>query len=334
VAITEDGTFTMSAEATRTVIRIEVPTGVPIDGTIRPKLYLANDITATTSTAKQKIKILHVGNSFTLNSVPYVPYIIKNLAKSEIDLTIGTTYYSGCTIDKYVTYLNDDSAVLRYDKNVSFAGNWTRTSNLTLKQILADEDWDIITFQQGSTSQENWDTYSNLNTLISNVLDYKLSVHKKAIKFGWLMPQIRLTIKTDESYNNIVKCINNVLNTTPIDFVIPCGTAVENARGTTLNSLGDYESHGLTNDGAHLQTGLPVLLTSYVAALSILKLAGIETHGIMGEQTRPTATWLSSHSTPSGNGASIGVTEENCIIAQKCAIFAMKKPLEISSIVE
>ncbi len=332
------GWFDLPKNTVRFLVRVECVYGATVNGTCEPKIYSSfmnnREIKALRSEGNingvKKIKVLCIGNSFTLNNIAYVPYILKNLAKTDIDLTIGSTYYSGGKIDDYVGFLENDDAVLRYDKNVSFADNFNIYQNKTLKEILADEEWDIITFQQGSSSQETWSTYSNLNTLINNVLSYKLSIHKKAIKFGWLMPQIRLTIKTDKSYTNIIQCINNLLDSTPIDFVIPCGTAIENARGTSLNDIGDYG--GLTNDGAHLQTGLPCLVGSYVTALSILKLIGIEHHGILGEQTRPTIEWSSKHITTATNGTSVGITEENCVIAQKCAIGALKKPFEVSTI--
>lgn len=279
---------------------------------------------------KSKLKVLCIGNSYTRDNMSYVPYIMEQYTDAFI--TLGISYYSGASIDNYYNFIQNDSAVLTYNKKSPTSTAWTAVNNKTLKQILADEDWDIITFQQASSYAMDWDKYSNLNNLIDEVINYKLSVHSKPVKLGWLMPQIRESIKTSSTFGEIITCINNLLDITPIDFVLPCGTAIENARGTSLNSLGDSGALAYDSNG-HLQEGLPCLIGAYASAYKLLELMGTENVGIIGDQIRPTASWISSRSIPEQHGTSTGVTGANCILGQKCAVASLKFPEKISTIV-
>ena len=53
---------------------------------------------------------------------------------------------------------------------------------------------------------------------------------------------------------------------------------------------------------------------------------------VMGNKIRPTQEWIRSISGITQNGESIGVTEENCVLAQKAAIQAILHPFEIIKI--
>lgn len=278
----------------------------------------------------KQLKVLCIGNSYTNDCVAYAPLVMENIAG--VSVTMGTSYSSGASIDDYIDWFDNDTAALSYYKYVGRSGKWDDgVSSKTIKQIIADEDWDIITFQQKSMSAGTLSSFANLNSLIDKVLTYNASVHSKPVRIGWLMPQLRLSVISTVTYEDVISCVENILSTTPVDFVIPCGTAVQTARGTSLNSIGT--SGGLTADeNGHLQAGLPSLLASYVVALKLLDICGEAYHGILWENTRPNSTWITAHNTPQENGPSVGVSDANCYLAQKCAVAAIKKPLEVSLI--
>ena len=282
--------------------------------------------------AIKHLRVLLIGNSYTNDCSAYAPLIAEGLSKN-VAITLGTTYYSGASIDNYIDWFDNDSAVLTYYKYNALSNKYdTALSSRTLKQCIANEPWDIIVFQQASSAQGTWSTFSNLNTLINKVLTYNATLHSKAVKIGWMFPQLRYSIIGSTTYAKVVECVQNVLNTTPIDFFIPCGTAVQNARGTSLDSIGD-SGHLCADGDGHLQAGLPSLLASYVSALKLLELAGEPWHGILQDATRPTATWVTNINSPGENGTSTGVTDENCYLAQKCAVAAIKFPTTVSTVV-
>ena len=134
----------------------------------------------------------------------------------------------------------------------------------------------------------------------------------------------------------VLECVQNVLTTTPIEFFFPVGTAIQNARGTSLDSIGAQE-HLTADSNGHLQEGLPVLLASYVTALKLMELNGESSISVMGEKTRPTKSWITDRNTPGWNpatGTIATVTESDYLIAQKCAVAAIKFPTSVTTIAE
>lgn len=284
---------------------------------------------------KKHIRILCIGNSYTNDCTSYAPYIVENI--SDVCVTMGTSYYSGAGIDDYLGWFDNESAVLQYHKRNALAKTWTSTDlsdKKTLQKIIADEPWDIITFQQKSAQAAQAWSFGNLNELIDKVTEEYYSVHGKSVRVGWLMPQLRYDspIENGQPYSLVAKNIKDeVLAKTPIDFVIPCGTAIEIARGTSLDAIG-AAGHLSADENGHLQEGLPSLLANYVSAAKILELCGEPWHGILHEDTRPTQEWVNDRNIPGKNGNSIDddVTEEEYLLAQKCAIAALKEPLKVT----
>ena len=311
-------------DATGLMFRIIVPSGTAISNVdTKVELIVKPQIT--------HIRALFIGNSYTNDCVNYSPFIAEGLSHG-VAFTIGTTYYSGASINDYINWFDNDTATLTYYKRHGLFPKWnTGVANKTLKQCIADEPWDIIVFQQASSTQGTWSSFSNLNSLIDKVLTYNATLHSKAVKIGWMFPQLRYSAIGTQTYAKCVECIENLLDATPVSFFIPCGTAVQNARGTSLDSIGS-SGHLCADGDGHLQAGLPSLLASYVTALKLLELAGEPWHGILQETTRPTSTWVTNINSPGENGSSTGVTDANCYLAQKCAVAAIKFPTTVKTI--
>lgn len=299
---------------------------------------------------KKQIRVLCIGNSYTQDNMSYVPFIMKRVAP-DIDLTLGMSYYSGARIDQYIDFFDNDTRVLMYSKINSADTAWTtwgintttpQEGQKTIKEILADEPWDIITIQQGSAYMASWSTFTGLNTWIDKIISYERSQGLRHVRIGWLMPQMRKPqeyISANYTFENMIDCVQKVIATSPCSFVIPCGTAIENARGTSLDSLGAYSSdapdgkgHLCYDTNGHLQEGLPCLCGAYAATLKLLELFGMPYIGILAENTSPNDTWLSGKNIPIAHGSAVGVSEANCYLAQKCAVAAVKNMYEVTPI--
>ena len=125
------------------------------------------------------------------------------------------------------------------------------------------------------------------------------------------------------------------MDETLCEFILPVGTAVENARTTSLNELGDYELGKLcSSDGGHLQEGLPSQLAAYVCVLKLLELIGKSYNSIYGDTNRITPDWVMDKNIPGANGTPVGSDDYNCGIAQKCAIMAVKHPYKITQMID
>ena len=343
--------MTLKAEDTSYWVQVGfgASTGIMV---MRHRASSSGEYSAWTFIAGQKkqIRVLCIGNSYTQDNISYVPFILKRIAP-DIDFTIGISYYSGARIDQYIDFFDNDTRVLMYSKINSADTAWTtwgintttpQEGQKTIKEILADEPWDIITIQQGSAYMASWSSFTGLNTWIDKIISYERSQGLRHVRIGWLMPQMRKPqeyISANYTFENMIDCVQKVIATSPCSFVIPCGTAIENARGTSLDNLGAYASdapdgkgHLCYDTNGHLQEGVPCLCGAYAATLKLLELFGMPYVGILAENTAPTDTWLSGKSIPIAHGSSVGVSAANCYLAQKCAVAAVKFPYEQTTI--
>ena len=291
-------------------------------------------------TQHKSVKLLCLGGSYTQDNMSYVPFLMQKLAP-DIDLTLGICHYHGAKLNEYITFFDEDSRVFMYSKMGPGDSTWTNygsnnetnPDNKTVREVLEDEDWDMITFQQASTQQCDWSSYENLNTLIDKIVGYVRGLGNRNVQVGWMLPHLRKAIETETSFDELCENTQRVLQTTPVSFVLPCGTAVQNARGTSLDDLG-ASGHLTYDSNGHLQEGLPCILGAYAATLKLMEMCGDRFIGIMGDNTLPTAAWLSSKNIPIPHGESVGATTETVYLAQKCAIAAVKFPFELTAIAE
>lgn len=282
--------------------------------------------------AKTEISILVFGNSYSYDSFSYIPYIVRqNLPNVKLNLAI---FYQGhCSLQEHLANINNNTPYPGYAHYYSDENKWTVQSNLvTAASALASRQWDVITFQQNSANCRDYSTYSYLGDLINAIyglVDYP-------VKFGWVMTPAwadgysSLVGTSAQMYADIVDCVENLVKDYQVEVVFPYGTAIQNGRGTSLDSIGSF-GH-LTYDGTHLAEGLPCLLAAYANFLEIVKLADNERRSVIGEQTRPDSTWISGQAIPGTHGSPVGVSDANCLLAQKCAVMASKFPMEVSTI--
>lgn len=290
----------------------------------------------TVAAERRKVRILVVGNSYSQDAFDYVPFIMPGLA--ELDAEVGILYHSGANLQQHYNWLvNDDAEYTFYWGNGKAA--WQTVGTRSLKSALNYQHWDMIVLQQQGRYAPDYTTYQPyLNNLIKEIYD----VLKYPVKFAWYAVMSTpgyntgsgRVYYTDEeilaNFEGICAASQRVLDETLCEAVIPVATAVQNARTTSLNSVGDYGK--LSYEGVHLQEGLPCQLAAYAVCLSILKLCGYEDRSIFGDTTRATADWLSDKSMPGPNGSSVGVTDENVLLAQMSAIMAQKHPFELTDI--
>ena len=299
------------------------------DGSVYPK-----QITATTTTpdSNKQFKILAIGNSFTQDAFTYVPALLKEMGYVDFELVILS--FSGSTLEQHVQFATNNT--VQYDMEIynTQTNKWSGTGEYTttFKQAITYTNFDTIILQQQSARSHNYDTYQpHLNNLIRYIydnIDYptKLGWHGSPAQpdYGWVS-----TMTSAEFYAAQQQTFLNVLRDTPIEYVIPNGTAIQNARTTTLSTLGTGGS--MTQDGLHLQEGIPCLVAAYAVTLKLLEVLKLK-GSIFNSSIAPTDAWIATQNIQGQNGTSVGVNQDNLFIAQKCAIAAIKKPTEVSTI--
>lgn len=295
---------------------------------------------------RPKLRVLSIGNSYSQDSLSYVPYILQSLGYYNVE--IGILMLSSSTLQQHVENFDNETAAYTYYK---YDGHeeWLSAGASTIQNALVGNKWDVILLQQQSKAAWDYTTYQPyLNQLISRIF----GTINYGVKFGWLEVQSRPATGSNlENYSDadisahfesIAENAEKVISETLCGFCIPVGAAIQNARTIPeIKALGGYAQNanntsglGYLNysDGVHLQEGLPCLIAAYASVCAFLKLMGAEITSIYGDTTRPTDDWLSGKSIPGAHGGSVGVTDDNCRIAQAAAIIANKKPYDVTDI--
>lgn len=227
------------------------------------------------------IRILAIGNSFSDDAMEYLYQILEEAGYTSIKL--GNLYIGGCTLATHAN--NITSGAGAYDYRVNVDGTWKTTSSYSSVDAISSDSWDYISMQQASGSSGMQDTYEpHLSTIIGKVKE----LCPKA-RLMWHMTWAYQQTSTHSEfpnynkdqmtmYNAIIDAVKARVNVKDeIEFVIPCGTAIQNLRTSVI---GD----NLTRDGYHLSTNIG----RYAAALMWAKqITGCDIDGI---------TWR-----PSGN---------------------------------
>ena len=171
------------------------------------------------------IKVLAIGNSFSQDAVEQYLY---ELAAAQ-----------------------GDSLVIKV-----VGGIRSNKKNSSLRTIIRDEQWDIITLQQASQLSGIPESFSNLALLKRLVFSYTTNLH---VQFAWHMTWAYADDFTSNNfaaydynqrkmYSAIVSTMLNVLPAVSIQSVIPSGTAIQLTRyrlGDTLNRDGYHLSYTL-----------------------------------------------------------------------------------------
>lgn len=197
---------------------------------------------------KDVLKVLAIGNSFSEDAVEQ--YLYELAAAQGDSLVIGNAYIGGCSIDRHWKNVQTGKADYEYRKVIG--GVRSNQKKVTLKEIIRDECWDIITFQQASHYSGKPETYANLGKLCDYVRKEALN---PKVRFAFHMTWAYSKDSNHDAFkdygNNQMEMYHAIcqsIKTIPlygIKKIIPTGIAIQNAR----DAIGDK----LTRDGYHLE---------------------------------------------------------------------------------
>ena len=211
----------------------------------------------------KQLKILAIGNSFSDDALWLLPDILKSLGI--VKYRISNLYLPGCLLERHLSNIQNDSAIYEFRTNVG--DGWVTTYNTKLIDGLKADEWDFITFQQGSTKSGISESYSYLNEII-DVVKFLKPRAKLAWHMTWAYQQDFNSLEFINNYDNnqiimynaIVGCVKSeIVKNENISFIIPNGTAVQNAR---TSFLGDT----ITRDGFHMSYDIGRYLTGLMYA--------------------------------------------------------------------
>ena len=219
------------------------------------------------------LKILTIGNSFSDDTMQYVYKIAKSAGVEKIKL--GNLYIGGCSLDTHTS--NAKTNARAYDYRTNSADAWVNTPSYRMKDAITSENWDFISLQQASGSSGIANTYANLQYMIDYVSE--LAPESKLVfNMTWAYQQDsthaefpKYESNQIKMYESIVAAVQSEVATkSKIEYIVPNGTAIQNARTS-------YVGDRLTRDGFHLSLDLG----RYIAGLTFFyQLTGISIENI------------------------------------------------------
>lgn len=233
---------------------------------------------SNTNIAPETLKILFVGNSFSVDTAQHLPQVAQSLGVKNIH--VGVLYIGGCSTRRH--YTNILNNVKGYDYYENFGnGEWTCTNETSSNDAIVSDDWDYIALQHGTidgsrnTDIQYYDVFEPLVAEIRAIAPEKAKIvfnmhwvgeswhtHPEIVSFGGD------TARMYEIITDIVS--NHLVNTKGLDSVTPVGTAIQNARTSRIESL--------NRDGYHLSlgTGRYIASLAFFASLTGVSVDNIE----------------------------------------------------------
>ena len=267
------------------------------------------------------LRVLAIGNSFSEDAVEQYLWDLGH--EAGVELIIGNAFRGGWSLSAHWNDARSKAADTEFRKVA--AGKRKNLGKRTLRDIITDEPWDVITFQQVSQEAGLEASYEpGLSLLIGYVRALALV---DSVKLGfhqtWAYAQDsdhRGFANYDRNqflmYAHITTAVEEVMafHRGDLSFYVPSGTAIQNARTSSLvNPAIDEKpvNRELTRDGFHLN----YTIGRYTAACTWLEaLTGINPVGL---KTRPK-----------------GITREQAELAQRAAHAAILVPMAVTPITE
>ncbi|MGJ0890406.1 DUF4886 domain-containing protein [Phocaeicola vulgatus] len=227
------------------------------------------------------LKILFIGSSFGVDTINYVGDIAHSY---NFNIVIGNLYVGASGIKDYITFYESDRKISYYKWGLN-ATVWENGTS-TVKEALSDEAWDFVIIQNGAYQSADESTYwdqdekgnitKNYVNLFADIIDrcclfshpvicfnmtwaysvYHTLSSSQGSKDKWLSFGINQKQRQLGMYTELCRLAQKVLQHCPkVKFVIPSGTAVQNARGTFLRT--DTTIQGVVSQ-SNPETGTPV----------------------------------------------------------------------------
>ncbi len=204
-----------------------------------------------TNAYSKEIKVLAIGNSFSDDALEH--YLYQLGMDNEDTLIIGNLAIAGASLEMHYNNSLNDAPAYSYRKIVH--GVKTISANTTLKTGLMDEEWDYISLQQVSHHAGRYETYF---PYLSHLLQYVKTNNKKPdakiiLHMTWAYAQdcthpgfVAYENNQTKMYEAILETTSKIASELNIPIIVPAGTAIQNARTSTLGDT-------LCADGFHLE---------------------------------------------------------------------------------
>lgn len=196
------------------------------------------------------LKILAIGNSFSEDGIEN--YLFELAQTSNKQIVIGNMYIGGASLQLHVKNANSDKPSYSYRK-IALDGHKKTTKNISISQAIKDENWDYISLQQASPMSGQYDVImQDLPQLLTYAKTIALPTTQYIYHQTWAYQKdsshkgfANYDRDQGNMYNAISNATRKINKSKEFAFIVPAGTAIQNAR---TSSIGDT----FTRDGYHL----------------------------------------------------------------------------------
>ena len=263
-----------------------------------------------------KLDVLFVGNSFSIDTSSALPSILNSLGIDNVNVYV--LYKGGCSMKQhYEFYKSGENVYELYCYNSQ--GEQQLERAISIGEVMQRFPYDVVVWQQYSLDSGDYTTYEPyLSKLIQAYNITKLSPRTTfAFNETWAYASNNKNLTKYQTQKNMWKNISTSVRkmkaASGIDVIIPCGTAVQNAREVEALNV-DNE---LTRDGTHINmyAGRYLLACTFFESI----IAPCLNRSIREDNT------------VYGKNTDVGqVTDENRLLLQNCARLAVANNYEIS----
>lgn len=266
---------------------------------------------------KDSLRLLCIGSSYSLDGTIFLPQLMEDNGIHTNTYGIYCAMYAGASLDYWHDiYTNDKEIEYLYrmgGRMLLPERKWT------LKELL-HEHWDVVVLQQSSNLSGN---YSSYEPYLKEMVDaVRKESSNKHVVLAW-----HLLWSHDESFykgpyeyygwRSIAETTRIVQNDYGFDFIIPAGTAIQNARNSALN-----DELQLTRDGSHIANGMG----HYILGMTWFETFCKPVYGKSCLVRKPSETLRNIDTV---KDTYYPITDQNYPLAQKCVEEALRQPFEI-----
>lgn len=269
--------------------------------------------------AADKLDVLFIGNSFSIDTSAALPAMFRSMGITAVNVYV--LYKGGCSMRQHYEYFLSDEPVYELWQ-YNFAGEKRLESKTTIRDVMGRYPYDVVVFQQYSLESGQPSTYE---PYLSRLLQaYAVTTISPRTTFAfnqtWAYSSRHKDVKATygtptDMWRQICDATRRLKQHSGIDVIIPCGTAVENARSlTSVETANEW-----TRDNQHisLYLGRYLLACTFFEAIiaPCLSLNLGDDHTVYGRA-----------------GGEI-VDDSNRSLLQRCARLAVANNYEVSEFV-
>lgn len=266
-----------------------------------------------------KLDILFIGNSFAIDTSTALPEILNCLGLSNVNVYV--LYKGGCSMkEHYNYYKNGDKVYELWQYNIK--GEQKLESATSINYVMCRFPYDVVVFQQYSLDSGDYTSYEPYLSKIIQAYNINKIASRTTFAFNqtWSYSSKHKNIakykNPENMYKKICESVKKMKAASGIDVIIPCGTAVQNARN--VSSL--VTDNEFTRDNQHIDTYMGRYLLACTFYEAIIA-------PCLGRNIRDDFTIYGK------TGTNNQVNNSNRRILQNCARLAVANNFEVSEFI-